>query len=184
VATNEINAYTFGLTQPNDLVLFSSLFKIMDDDELRFVVGHELGHSVLGHTWLNSLVGGMSGLPTSLGAAVIFIFSLRWWNRACEFSADRAGLLACGSPAKAVSALIKLASAGRAQDSATLQRAMAAIEAEDDDLLNDLAETLSTHPMFVRRIHELRQWAGTPEYQRLQSRCGQPTPIPASLVRS
>jgi hypothetical protein len=32
-----------------------------------------------------------------------------WWNRACEYSADRAGLLACGRLHKAISALVKLA---------------------------------------------------------------------------
>jgi Zn-dependent protease with chaperone function len=181
VPTDECNAYTYGLTKPYDLVLYSSLFKIMNENEVRFVVGHEVGHSALGHTWLNSLMGGMAGLPTSLGAMVVLVFAFRWWNRACEYSADRAGLLACGSLDSAVSALVALAT-GRPQNSATMQRALAAIEAQDDDLANELAETLSTHPMIARRIHELRQWAATSEYRAWQTRCGLPRRIPQGVV--
>jgi Zn-dependent protease with chaperone function len=53
-----LNAYTFGLSDPKVVVLYSSLLQVMDEDELRFILGHELGHVRLRHTWLNSLVGG------------------------------------------------------------------------------------------------------------------------------
>jgi Zn-dependent protease with chaperone function len=137
----------------------------MDADEMRFIIGHELGHVTLGHTWLNTLVGGMAGLPTSFGGAVLLTLALRSWNRSCEFSADRAGLLACGSLGKATSALIKLVSAGSTPQE--LERALRAVEAEDDSPLNVLAQTLSTHPMIVRRIEQLRQFAASPEYQKM-----------------
>ena len=41
---NSLNAYTFGLVYPKVVVLHSSLLQVMDVDELRFVLGHELGH--------------------------------------------------------------------------------------------------------------------------------------------
>ena len=37
------------------IVLYSSLFKIMDQDEIQFILGHEMGHVKLGHTWLRIL---------------------------------------------------------------------------------------------------------------------------------
>jgi Zn-dependent protease with chaperone function len=89
-----LNAYTFGLSTPKTVVLYSALFKVMDDDELRFILGHELGHVRLGHTRLNSLVGGMAGVPSSSSASALLILAFLGWNRACEYSADRAGLLA------------------------------------------------------------------------------------------
>lgn len=164
-----LNAYTFGLEPPRTIVIFSPMLQVMDADELRFIIGHEMGHVTLGHTWLNSLLGGMAGVPTTLGAAIILVFAFRWWNRACEYSADRAGLIACGKPQKAVSALVKLV-AGPSHSPADLERAIRAIEAEDDDIGNVLAESLSTHPMLVRRIAELRSWAATTEYGSLQTR--------------
>jgi Zn-dependent protease with chaperone function len=162
----QLNAYTFGTNQPFTVVLFAPLLKVMDADELRFIIGHELGHVALGHTWLNSLLGGMAGVPTTLGLAVILTAAFRWWNRACEYSADRAGLIACRNPEKAVSALVKLA-AGGARSASDMQRALAQIEAEDDTWANVAAESFSTHPMVVRRIEELRKFAASSEYRRM-----------------
>ena len=84
-----LNAYTFGLSSPKAVVLYAGLFESMDEDELAFVIGHELGHVALGHTWLNSLVGGMAGIPSSMSAAILMSMAFLWWNRACEYSADR-----------------------------------------------------------------------------------------------
>lgn len=165
VRSRQLNAYTFGLHAPRVVVLYSGLFEHMDADEMRFIIGHELGHVVLGHTWLNTLVGGMAGLPASFGGAVLLTLALRGWNRACEYSADRAGLVACSSPAKAISALVKLVASGHTPQE--LERALRAVEAEDDSLLNVLAESLSTHPMVVKRIAELRKFAASPEYQKM-----------------
>ncbi len=54
-----INAYSFGWSPPQAVVLTSQLVKVMDADELRFVAGHEMGHIALGHTRLGTLVGGI-----------------------------------------------------------------------------------------------------------------------------
>lgn len=67
----------------------------------------------------------------------------------------------------ATSALIKLVAAN-ARSQAELQRALASIELEDDSPLNVAAEMLSTHPMIIRRIEHLKQFAASPEYQRMR----------------
>jgi len=119
-----LNAYTFGLSSPKVVVLEAPLLQVMDGDELRFILGHELGHVRLGHTWLNSLVGGMAGIPSPFLASALLGLAFLWWNRACEYSADRAGLLACGNLPKAVSALVKLAVGGQARTTVDLERAL------------------------------------------------------------
>ncbi len=167
--SNTLNAYTFGITDPKTVVLYSSLFRIMDDDEIRFVLGHELGHVALGHTWLNTLVGGVAGIPASFGAAVMLVVALRWWNRACEFSADRAGMLACGKPHKAMSALVKLEMGENIDSQAELERALRLIDAEDDNPLHFLGEALATHPMAIKRVNQIRRYAASAEYRRLQA---------------
>ncbi|NLE44560.1 MAG: M48 family metallopeptidase [Chloroflexi bacterium] len=166
-----LNAYTFGLVPPYTVVMYAGLLDHMDRDELRFIIGHELGHIHLGHTWLNSLVGGMAGIPSPFAASALLAVAFLWWNRMCEFSADRAGLLACGNPDKAISALVRLTQRVRdLSGEMDLEGAMRRVEQEDDHTMAGLAEVLSTHPMTIRRIEKLRAYAQTPQYRRLQQR--------------
>jgi Zn-dependent protease with chaperone function len=111
----------------------------------------------------------MSGIPSPYFAAVLLYFSFSWWNRACEYSADRAGLLACGKPEKAASALIKLAGGTSAIRTVEgWQQALRRIESEDDHLQGNLQELLSSHPMIIRRLQALSQYTASAEYQHLQ----------------
>jgi Zn-dependent protease with chaperone function len=169
VPSNQLNAYTFGMDSPKAIVLYSSLFKIMDQDEIQFILGHEMGHVKLGHTWLNTLVGGMAGIPSSLGAAAIMELAFRWWNRACEYSADRAGILACGKPNKAISALVKLEAGAAARTQAGLQVAMQHIETDDGDIMHNLEELMASHPMIAKRIDEIRNYSNTAAYHNMRA---------------
>jgi Zn-dependent protease with chaperone function len=171
VPSNTLNAYTFGLSSPKVVVLNSSLLQVMSASEIKFIVGHELGHVRLGHTWLNSLVGGMSGIPSPYGAAIVLRLAFLGWNRACEYSADRAGLLACGALNTAISALVKIETGGRypaGGDSRALQPL-----AYEDVLVEDVGDLFSTHPGARRRIEHLRQYAQSDEYRRLQAQLNQ-----------
>jgi Zn-dependent protease with chaperone function len=160
------NAYTFGLSKPQNVVVYSSLLEIMDADELTFVIGHELGHVALDHTWLNTLLGGMAGVPTTLGLSVIVTLAFRSWNRGCEYSADRAGLIACGSLNKAILTLAELA-AGDIRSDAQFQQVMAALEKQDDSFADAMSERLASHPMIIKRIKELQKFAASEQYRRL-----------------
>ncbi len=167
--SNQLNAYTFGLTDPRIVVLYSALFEVMDADELRFVFGHELGHVQLGHTRLNSLLGGMAGIPSSSAASALLVMAFLSWNRACEYSADRAGLLACGKPEKAITALVKLVAGPKGLTRRGLELAYQQIDAEDDTWAGSLNEALASHPLLIRRINQIRSYAVTPEYKHLQA---------------
>jgi Zn-dependent protease with chaperone function len=172
VASPVLNAYTFGLTSPKVVVIESALLQVLDADELAFVISHELGHVRLGHTWLNSLVGGLAGIPSPAAAFGLMRLAFLWWNRACEHSADRAGLLATGKSEKAISALVKLATGGQARTQADVERALKLVEAQGGDMANQLAEALGTHPLMAKRIGELRRYAASSAYRRLVIRNG------------
>ena len=103
-----INAYSFGWDAPQTVVLTSQLVKDLDADELRFVAGRELGHVALGHTKISTLVGSLLGVPRVpiLSAFIQPVFQS--WSRTAEYSADRAGAIACGRLDKSISALLKL----------------------------------------------------------------------------
>jgi len=165
---NQMNAYTFGIDSPKVLVLYTPLLKFLSPNELKFIIGHEMGHVALGHTWLNTIIGGIAGIPAPFGAAILMYAAFRWWNRMCEFSADRAGLLACGDMNLAVSAMVKLV-APEVRTQKEFDQALAAIDAQDDEVSNRLAEVFQTHPMLIRRINKLRDYTRTAQYQRMQA---------------
>jgi Zn-dependent protease with chaperone function len=51
VDTKTLNAYVAGLWQTKRIVLWDTIINRMNRRELLFVMGHEMGHYVLGHVW-------------------------------------------------------------------------------------------------------------------------------------
>ncbi|HEY8459113.1 MAG TPA: M48 family metallopeptidase [Blastocatellia bacterium] len=49
--TKTVNAYVTGLGATKRIVLWDTIISKLDEDELLFVMGHEMGHYVLGHVW-------------------------------------------------------------------------------------------------------------------------------------
>lgn len=88
------------------VLLSSSLLEAFEPDELRFVVGHELGHHLFEHHRIpvGALLGGKAGVGPGLA------LQLFAWQRYSEISCDRAGLACSGSFEAAAGALFKLAS--------------------------------------------------------------------------
>lgn len=83
------------------LLFTSSLLEAFDPGELRFVIGHELGHHRIP---TGALLTDPTGISPSLA---LRLFS---WQRYAEVSCDRAGLLCAGELKFAASCLFKLAS--------------------------------------------------------------------------
>jgi len=84
------------------IVLHSKLLDLLNLEELCFVIGHELGHFKFEHYLLSNL--DLEGLPSR------FTLQIYEHSRLSELSADRAGLISCGSFATCYSALNKVAS--------------------------------------------------------------------------
>jgi Zn-dependent protease with chaperone function len=72
--TNQINAYVTGMGASKRVVIWDTTIQKMDRDEALFIVGHELGHYVLGHVRQGFLVGAVGLL-----FALYFLFrGLHW----------------------------------------------------------------------------------------------------------
>ena len=103
----EFNAACFKPEDGHLFIIFSSsLLEAFDENELMFVVGHELGHHVYQHHDIpvGYILNGEKRLPASLA------LQLFAWTRYAEISADRAGAY-CANDLEAVArALFKLAS--------------------------------------------------------------------------
>jgi STE24 endopeptidase len=62
--TNRSNAYVTGLGASKRVVVWDTLLQRTSTDEALFIVGHELGHYVLGHVWKAFLFGAVGLLVT------------------------------------------------------------------------------------------------------------------------
>jgi STE24 endopeptidase len=58
--TNAINAYVTGIGASKRVVIWDTLIQKTSNDETLFVVGHELGHYVLGHVWKGFMAGALA----------------------------------------------------------------------------------------------------------------------------
>lgn len=72
--TNQINAYVTGLGASKRVVVWDTTIQKTTNNEALFVIGHELGHYILGHVWKGFLFGAVGLL-----AALYLIFrGLHW----------------------------------------------------------------------------------------------------------
>src|SRR6266700_2381030 len=94
------NAGACGMDKPF-IVINSGTLRLLDDDEVRNVLGHELGHVMSGHALYHTILVlilnvSLGALPFLAGIAILPIqLALLEWFRKSELSSDRAGLLAC-----------------------------------------------------------------------------------------
>jgi Zn-dependent protease with chaperone function len=173
-----VNAMALGMDKPF-IVLNSGLVELMDPEEIRWVIGHELGHVLSGHAVYNTMLYNLILLAQRL-ALVPFawiglkavIWGLEEWHRKAEMSCDRAGLLATQDVDAARRALMKLAGGRRL---AELSSDEFHRQAREYDAVPDVRESLlkllqlqgTTHPFAVVRFAELDRWADEGDYQSI-----------------
>jgi len=92
------------------IVLSSRLLEVLTEAELRFVIGHELGHLALEHFALRLPATITAEDATGLIVPRPLALAMGLWSRAAEVSADRAGLLCARQLEPSASALLKLSS--------------------------------------------------------------------------
>ncbi|CUR55287.1 Peptidase M48, Ste24p [metagenome] len=170
-----LGSLTIGINEPI-IVVNSAMVDLLDEDELRFLIGHELGHAVSGHAVYQTMLQRLLGL-TGLFAAVpggtlgfrAVTAGLMEWSRKAELSADRAGLLAAQDPAAAFRLQMKLASGGSLDNlDATSFFAQGAEYHETGDLRDSILKAFlvenRSHPFAVVRATELRRWVDAGVY--------------------
>jgi Zn-dependent protease with chaperone function len=175
-----INGQAIGINRPFIVVSTAAIEKL-DDDELRTMLGHELGHVRSGHAVYKTILmiltrwaASLSWLPVgALALRAIIAAMFEWWRKA-ELSADRAGLLAGQDPAASLRLLMKLAGGGDLSqiDTAAFLEQAAEYESGGDlrDSIHKIGLTAwSSHPVPVARASELRKWVDAGDYGRILS---------------
>jgi Zn-dependent protease with chaperone function len=178
VADPQLNAMTIGMNRPI-IVLNSAIVDLLDDDEIRFVIAHELGHAMSGHavyqTLLQRLIvlsGVLGSVPLGGVGVRVIVAALMEWSRKAELSADRAAAIATQDPAVAFRVHMKLASGGHLEDLDTTSFFAQGTEyAEAGDLRESLLRLMlvenQSHPFGVVRAAELRRWVDSGEYTQV-----------------
>lgn len=185
-----VNAYALGQDRPC-MVLSSGLLDVLDEAELRSAIAHELGHIKCGHTkliqmasWAVTLVFGLSEMTFGLSSLVSsgLVMAFYEWLRKAELSADRAALLVLDDPKPVLKCMMR-ATGGSNRYAHELNveefiRQSQRYQALDQDnlnqvykffLYNNLAQgAFQTHPFAVERVHHLREWANSRDYQQIR----------------
>ncbi len=174
-----INGYTTGTRNTTMLVLYSGAIDLLTENQLDFVIGHEMGHiksgHVLYHTMAQLITSAMSLIPIAGNLITPIRLGLLYWSRMSEFTADRAGLLACQDKKAVLDAIIKMSGAPQKMfgnlDEEVFMRQAEEFENKFAGLADKSIKTLtiatSTHPWTVYRAGELLKWIKSGEYDRL-----------------
>lgn len=173
----DINAFTIGHNNDAYMIFNSGAIDKLNDKELTFVIGHEIGHIKSGHvlyqsvaTYLNALIKQIP-IVGGVSAAVLRV-PIEKWRRMAEFTADRAGLLACQDLDSAVGAIMKMSGVPeRYYDKVSLEGYREQVNEfkrrHQGNIIETLLKMKSTHPWNVLRVAELIDWHRSGEYDRI-----------------
>ena len=151
------NAMTIGVERPM-IVLHSSLVDLLTEDELRAVLGHELGHVKAGHVLYKTIAYAIKEFlrsvlnMSSLANAGVMI-AMYDWSRKAELTADRAW------------------SVYEQMDEQEFLKQANSYEDMDYSAINKfykiLWELQHTHPLPVYRAREIKNWSEGKQYQEI-----------------
>lgn len=170
-----VNAGAYGMDEPF-IILNSGTLILLEDEELRFILGHEIGHILSDHVLYRTMtvlllqLAGM-GFPIVGLAARAVLVGLLEWGRKAELSCDRAGLLTVQDPEVVMRTMLKMAG-GQEVDEMSLDEFIRQAEEYRDtgDVADQVFKILNlmgtTHPFWVLRLSEVRSWIETGAYDR------------------
>lgn len=171
------NAWTFGHTKPF-VTVTTGLIDLLTDEELYFVIGHELGHIKAGHVLYGTMARNIALLVELIGQATLgigallgqsLVYALLEWYRAAELTCDRAALLCVQDLEPARTTFMKLAGGNsrlaKEMDREEFLRQVTAFEDIDRSALNKVYKAMLTsqrsHPFAMQRAKEVEKWFGS-----------------------
>ena len=171
-----LNRGVIGIETPFIVIKASDLELLTDDEELTFLLGHELGQILSGHSMYKTLLDlllkmseYLLNIPLSGVVLTGVLAALKEFFAKAQWSADRAGLLAVQNPDVATRVLMKL-SGGKLIDemdfSEILKQAQEykkgqSLSGNLFKLINILGQTQS---FAIIRLEELVKWVTSGEY--------------------
>jgi Zn-dependent protease with chaperone function len=175
------NAAAIGSERP--MVLINSrTVELLDEEELRTVLGHEAGHVLSDHVLYSTallillmLGSGIARMPLLAGLPLLAVrLALLEWYRAAELSCDRAATLVNRDPLVTSRTLMVMAGGVASRKlnlDAFLRQGTEYEEWEPgwDKLSRLRIELGQTHAFPVRRVSELMKWVRAGDFDRIMS---------------
>jgi hypothetical protein len=183
---DKIKSFTSG-EKRRVIVLSSGAVDLLDNDELLFLLGRELGHIRSNHVLYRNMAESLSLITQLISDVTLGLgnliskplqLALLHWYRMSEFTADRAGLLTCQDPEIAGRAFIKIAGLPlKYHGRVTVEQLREQATDFDniprtafDKLIRFAAEVENPQPFTIIRASQLFQWVDEGEYARLLKR--------------
>jgi Zn-dependent protease with chaperone function len=172
------NAYTIGAETPM-ILLNSRLEALLESDEVRTVLAHEIGHVLSDHVLYRTAlmillrIGDAVRVPVLSGLPLMAVrAALMEWFRAAELSCDRAATLVNRDPLVTCRTLMVIAGgvpSERLNLDAFLKQAneYKHWESKSDRVRRFFTELTLTHSYSVRRVSEVMDWVRSGEYDAI-----------------
>ena len=166
-----VNAFSVAAEEegePHIVNINSALFDLMTTDELKFVIGHELGHLINKDTALARLIRFV--FPPEANVPVSLQYKIRLHDQLAELVADRYGYIATENLDVCVTAFFKLASG---LDLAKMNVSIEALIADNNRrleyFLNDKGVSRASHPVNPIRVQALNLFATSESEEELKA---------------
>lgn len=179
--------YTVGVREPYAIVMAAAVVGTLAPDEFKFLVGREMGHIKLRHTWAATILGSANmHLPEPLSALLkVRKVLFGSYQHAQELSCDRIGVVATRDVRPALSALIKQnlgAIKGSQVDIDSLAPQAEALRRGISGASLKIMQRMSAQPFAVSRLLELIEWAGPPATEEAPAEAESTAAAPAESV--
>ena len=167
----ELNAFAVSRLEEDEshiININSGLIDKVDDDELKFIVGHEIGHLISNNAIIAQLLNFV--FPDQSESPLMMQHKIAVWDKLSELTADRFGFMACGRIDKVLSCFFKMASGLSVE---RLNFDPKAFSLENEEILKYFKETgsgnLLSHPINPIRIKAVELFETSVLYQNLLS---------------
>ena len=167
---SEVNAFSVAAEEegkPHIVNVNSELFTLMSEAELRFVLGHELGHLINKDTALARLINFV--FPPEAAVPVTLQYKIRLHEQLAELVADRYGYMATEDLGVCVTAFFKMASG---LDLEKMNMSIDALIADNTKRLEYFLKgkgiSRSSHPVNPIRVQALNLFATVKTQKELQ----------------
>lgn len=171
----DFNAGATNMVDPIILLSAGAINACRDRAELRFVIGHEMGHVLCRHVKLQFIARTLFKIIPD-EAKLVGLLPLMKWSRECEMSADNAGLVCCQDEMKSEQVLLRLISGlpservGRVNVEAFLKQQGRQEYSTVADAVYWVGEVTQTHPFVADRIKAMRGFASSSRYRQIWER--------------